>query len=133
MSENGMNHRFTRTAKSFQDNFNDAFGEPAHPVCGHPIIRTPVIFVAEAKSQDIEGGLGQCAVQRIAAGRFDVRKSHPLAHGYACVTTGETWQFLRLDPDGIVYDNQRLFLIDVGQILAAFMHAVTENAAVAAA
>jgi hypothetical protein len=98
-----------------------------------PIIRAPVIIVVEAKRQDIEAGLGQCAAQMIAARRFDVRQRRPLARVYGCVTTGEDWQFLRLDDSTIVYDTNRLYRNDVGRILAAFMHVVRENAAVAAA
>jgi hypothetical protein len=98
-----------------------------------PIIRAPVIFVVEAKKQDIAAGLGQCAAQMIAARRFDVRQRRPLARVYGCVTTGEVWQFLRLDEELILYDTHRLFVDDIGRILAAFMHVVTENAAVAAA
>jgi hypothetical protein len=98
-----------------------------------PVIRAPVIFVVEAKRQDIAAGLGQCAAQMIAARRFDVRHGHPLAHVYGCVTTGEVWQFLRLDDEGIIYDTHRFFLDDIGRILAAFLHVVSENAAVIAA
>jgi hypothetical protein len=98
-----------------------------------PILRAPVIFVVEAKKQDIASGLGQCAAQMIAARRFDVRQRRPLARVYGCVTTGEDWQFLRLDDSSIVYDTNRMYRNDLGRILAAFMHVVTENAAVAAA
>jgi hypothetical protein len=98
-----------------------------------PIIRAPVMFVVEAKRQDIAGGIGQCAAQMIAARRFDVRSGRPTARVYGCVTTGDDWQFLRLDDSVITYDTTRLYRNDVGRILAAFLHAVAENAAVAAA
>lgn len=98
-----------------------------------PILRAPVMFVVEAKRQDIEGGLGQCAAQMVAARRFDVRHGRPLAKVFGCVTTGEDWQFLRLDENTITYDTNRLYRNDVGRILASFLHAVAENVAVAAA
>jgi hypothetical protein len=56
-----------------------------------------------------------------------------MARVYGCVTTGEDWQFLRLDDSAIVYDTNRMYRNDLGRILAAFIHVVTENAAVAAA
>jgi hypothetical protein len=102
----------------------------ANPV---PIIRAPVIFVVEAKRQDIEGGLGQCAALMVAARRFNVRQGRPLARVYGCVTTGEDWQFLRIEDSVITYDTTRLYRNDVGRLLAAFLHVVAENAAVAAA
>jgi hypothetical protein len=97
-----------------------------------PIIRAPVMFVVEAKKQDIAGGIGQCAAQMIAARRFNVRNARPLARVYGCVTTGEVWQFLRLDERVVSYHTNRLFLDDVGLILSAFLHTVTENIALAA-
>ncbi|HEV3436092.1 MAG TPA: hypothetical protein VG122_01960 [Gemmata sp.] len=98
-----------------------------------PIIRAPAIFVVEAKRQDIAAGLGQCAAQMIAARWFDVRQGRPLARVYGCVTTGEDWQFLRLDESTITYDTTRMYRNDLGRILASFMHVVAENAAVIAA
>jgi hypothetical protein len=98
-----------------------------------PILRAPVICVVETKRQDREAALGQCAAQMIAARRFDVRQRRPLSRVYGCVTTGEDWQFLRLDDTTIVYDTNRMYRNDVGRILAAFMHVVRENTAVAAA
>jgi hypothetical protein len=97
-----------------------------------PIIRAPVMFVVEAKKQDIAGGIGQCAAQMIAARRFNVRNGRPLARVYGCVTTGEVWQFLRLDDQVITYDTERFFLHDIGILLAAFLHTVNENIALAA-
>lgn len=99
-----------------------------------PIIRAPAVFVVEAKRQDIAGGLGQCAALMVAARRFNVRHGRPTATVYGCVTTGEDWQFLRLADDPVItYDTTRLYRSDLGRILAAFLHAVAENAAVAAA
>lgn len=98
-----------------------------------PIIRAPVFLIVEAKKQDIEGGLGQCAALMVAARRFNVRNGRPLARVYGCVTTGEDWQFLRLDDAVLTYDTARLYRSDLGRILAVFLHAVRENAAFAAA
>jgi hypothetical protein len=97
-----------------------------------PIIRAPVVFVVEAKKQDIAGGIGQCAAQMIAARRFSLRNGQPLARVYGCVTTGEDWQFLRLDDSVITYDTVRMYRSDLGRILAAFLHTIAENIAIAA-
>lgn len=94
-----------------------------------PIIRAPAFFVVEAKKQDIEGGLGQCAAQMIAARRFNVRNGKAPARVYGCVTTGEVWQFLRLDDSVVTCDTHRLYLDDVGLILAVFRQAIAENVA----
>lgn len=98
-----------------------------------PVIRAPVVAVVEAKRQDIAGGLGQCMAQMVAARMFNERHGRPNARVYGCVTTGEDWQFLRLDGDVISYDTTRLYRSDLGRILAAFLEIVAVNRAVAAA
>ena len=40
---------------------------------------------------------------------------------YGCVTTGEDWQFLRLDGQAVIIDTTRRYINDVGSILAAFL------------
>ena len=64
---------------------------------------------------------------------FDERHGRPNVRVYGCVTTGEDWQFLRLDGDVISYDTTRLYRSDLGRILAAFLEIVAVNRAVAAA
>src|SRR5437868_4582218 len=56
-----------------------------------PALRAPLLIVVEAKKNDIEEGLAQCAAQMIAARLFNERHKEPLALIYGCVTTGETW------------------------------------------
>ena len=98
-----------------------------------PILRAPVITVVEAKRQDIVGGLGQCAAQMIAARRFDLRHGRPVERVYGCVTTGELWQFLRLEGTSVTYDTHRYHLRDLDQLLAALLSVVAEHPATAAA
>jgi hypothetical protein len=62
-----------------------------------PRLRSPLLAVVEAKRNDIEGGLGQCAAQMIAVQLFNERAGEAEKPIFGCVTTGEDWQFLRLD------------------------------------
>ncbi len=82
-------------------------------------LRAPIAAVVEAKKNDIEAGLGPCVAQMVAAAAFnhETGKFWPI-HG--CVTTGEVWQFLRLDGDEARIDRRRYYLDDVGGILGAF-------------
>ena len=52
--------------------------------------------IVEAKRNDIDGGLGQCVAQMVAAAVYNDRAGQPPAAVYGCVTTGEDWQFLGL-------------------------------------
>ena len=71
----------------------------------------------EAKRGDIELGLGQCAAQMAAARIFNERAG---ATGpvYGAVTTGEAWQFLRLDGATLTLHTERLFVDNLGGLLA---------------
>ena len=81
-------------------------------------LRAPLVTVLEAKKGDIEASLGQCVAQSVAARLFNERAgavSRPL---FGCVTSGEDWQFLRLEGEEIIIDRKRLYIDNVGGILA---------------
>ena len=89
-----------------------------------PRLRAPLLAVLEAKRNDIEGGLGQCAAQMVAAQMFNERAGRPGRPVYGCVTTGEDWQFLRLDGSELLIDPMRRYINQVGAVLAALLAAV---------
>jgi hypothetical protein len=84
-----------------------------------PRLRAPVLTVVEAKKNDIEAGLGQCVAQMVAAQVYNERSGQPLPAIYGCVTTGENWQFLRLAGTDVTIGQGRLYIDNVGGILAA--------------
>jgi hypothetical protein len=83
-----------------------------------PPLRAPIAAVVEAKKNDVEGGLGQCVAQMVAAREFNAATRDP-APIYGCVTTGEAWQFLRLTGDAVELDRRRFYLDNVAGILGA--------------
>ena len=90
-----------------------------------PIIEAPVFALVEAKKQDIEGGLGQCAAQMIAAQRFN-RRHNLESVVYGCVTSGETWQFLKLESNSLLIDQNRYYL-DRLETLLGVLSAIIES------
>ena len=94
-----------------------------------PRLRAPLVAVVEAKKNDIDLGLGQCTAQMVAAQVYNERSGQPLPAIYGCVTTGEDWQFLRLVGTLVTIDQKRLYIDNVGGILAALQasieHALT--------
>ncbi|MDB5349406.1 MAG: hypothetical protein JWN86_653 [Planctomycetota bacterium] len=86
-----------------------------------PPLRSPIITVVEAKKNDIEGGIGQCAAEMVAAQLFNRAEGRGPFPMHGCITTGEVWQFLRLTEaaDIVEIDARRYYLDDVGAILAA--------------
>jgi hypothetical protein len=85
-----------------------------------PIVEAPVFALVEAKKQDIEGGLGQCAAQMVAAWRFNQQHKLSLPAVYGCVTSGETWQFLRLEDNRLTIDQTRYYLDRLELLLGVF-------------
>lgn len=86
-----------------------------------PPLHAPVMTVVEAKKNDIEIGLGQCIAQMVAARIFNERSARGDTPVYGCVTTGETWQFLRLAGQLALLHRRRYYLDNVGNVLAAFL------------
>jgi hypothetical protein len=93
-----------------------------------PRLRAPLVTVLEAKKGDIEAGLGQCVAQMVGAALFNERAGLPRRRLFGCVTTGEDWQFLRLETGVVTVDSTRLFLDNLGGILASLKAALASPA-----
>lgn len=86
-----------------------------------PPLRAPVLAVVEAKRNDVEAGMGQCIAQMVGARRFNDAAGRTAVPVFGCVTTGEAWQFLKLEPDTAVLHQRRLYLIELPLILGALL------------
>lgn len=89
-------------------------------------LRAPIATVVEAKKNDIEGGLGQCVAQMVAADRFNRDAGRDGVPIFGCVTTGEAWQFIRLSGTEALLDRRRLYVDNVGAILATIQAIIAE-------
>ena len=85
-----------------------------------PILKSPIIALVEAKKNDIDLGLGQCIAQMFASLIFNRKNNNNLETVFGCVTTGETWQFLKLENNVVSVDNERYYLSQVEKILGIF-------------
>lgn len=92
-----------------------------------PVLHGPILTIVEAKKNDVEAGLGQCAAQMIAARLFNEREGCPDKPVFGCVTTGEAWQFLRLRPTALEIDALRYYIDNLGGILAAIQAMIAEH------
>jgi hypothetical protein len=91
-----------------------------------PLLRAPIITIVEAKKNDVEGGLGQCAAQMVGARLLNQKEGLAEATVFGCVTTGEAWQFLRLRDTELAIDKERYYIDSVGAILAVFQAIIAE-------
>ncbi len=92
-----------------------------------PPLHAPLMTVVEAKKNDVEAGLGQCIAQMVAARRFNEAAGRGTNPVYGCVTTGETWQFLRMADRVALLDRPRYYLDSVSRILGV-LRAMYEDA-----
>ncbi|MEH1997730.1 MAG: hypothetical protein V7L00_02955 [Nostoc sp.] len=81
------------------------------------ILTAPVITVVEAKKENINAGLGQCAAEMVAAQIFNKQAATEIKIIYGAVTTGSIWQFLKLEKQTLTIDLSEYYLKDVNKIL----------------
>ena len=96
-----------------------------------PPLHAPIVTVVEAKKNDIEVGLGQCIAQMVAGRKFNEGAGRAISPVYGCVTTGETWQFLRLADQTALLNRDRYYLNNVSGILGV-LQAIYQDAVKAA-
>jgi hypothetical protein len=87
-------------------------------------IQAPVFALVEAKRNDIKEGLGQCVAQMVGADIFNKDEGNGIDRVYGCVTTGEDWQFLKLEEQVIVINPARYYLSDLQRILWMFQSVI---------
>jgi hypothetical protein len=89
-------------------------------------INYPIIQVVEAKKNDLEIGIPQCAAQMVGARIFnEKREVHP-SFIYGCVTTGDEWLFMRLTGNELLIDTRKYYLVEIGELLALFVQIIDE-------
>ena len=71
----------------------------------------------EAKKENINGGLGQCVAEMLAARIFNEREGNQISTIYGAVTSGTNWRFLKLKEQVIEIDLTEYYLRDVNKIL----------------
>lgn len=81
------------------------------------IVTAPVITIIEAKKENINAGLGQCAASMVAAQIFNQQAAIEIKTIYGAVTTGSIWQFLKLEGQVLTIDLSEYYLKDVNKIL----------------
>ncbi|MBL7787420.1 MAG: hypothetical protein JNM36_16060 [Chitinophagales bacterium] len=69
-----------------------------------PYVEAPIISLTEAKDEDMDWGMAQCAAQMYGAMLFNEAERRPITTIYGCATDGIEWRFMKL--------HQQLYTID---------------------
>lgn len=91
------------------------------------MVTAPVITVVEAKKENINAGLGQCAASMVAAQIFNEQTTTEIKTIYGAVTTGSIWQFLKLEGQILSIDLSEYYLKDVNQILGILASSISQG------
>ncbi len=89
-------------------------------------IVAPMIAIAEAKNENIKGGLGQCIAAMVAAKLFNQRASNDIEIIYGVVTNGTNWKFLTLEGNTVFIDSIEYYIKEVDKILGILLKPIQE-------
>lgn len=86
-------------------------------------VNFPIFQIVEAKKNDMEEGIRQCAAQLVGARVFNQKKGIQLEKLYGCSTTGDAWQFIELS-DKIYVDIHKYYLGELDELLGVLLHII---------
>ena len=86
----------------------------------------PIFHIVQAKKNDIEIGISQCAAQLIGAQKFNARKGIEIDVLYGCVTTANNWMFLKLENQVLWVDTKMYYFDKISEVLGVFQIIIDE-------
>jgi hypothetical protein len=90
-------------------------------------IQSPILAIIEAKDNDIQRGIPQCAAQMYAARICNEENNTSQTTIWGCVTTGTDWQFLCLIDHTIYVHLQLYYLNQVPELLGILQYIVDSS------
>ncbi|MBJ7900446.1 MAG: hypothetical protein GC158_11125 [Cyanobacteria bacterium RI_101] len=88
------------------------------------VLKAPIVTLVEAKKEDLNGGLGQCVAEMVAAQYFNRQEGNVIPVIYGAVTSGTVWKFLKLINNQVFIDLKEYYLDNLGQILGILVSAI---------
>jgi hypothetical protein len=82
-------------------------------------INAPIMQLVEAKRNDVESGIAQCAAQMIGAQKYNEKRKYSSNEIYGCITTGDDWLFMRLN-NKLEIDTKKYYLGNLPELLGIF-------------
>lgn len=87
-------------------------------------ISFPIFQIVEAKKNDLDEGIKQCASQLLGAKIFNEKKGIRTPKIYGCTTTGDDWIFLELNENHLTIDNRKYYLVEIKELLGVFQYII---------
>lgn len=90
------------------------------------VIETRIMTIVEAKNNHIRVGLGQCIAEMYAAKLFNHRQDTQYNRVHGAVTTGGNWEFVQLDSNLVVIDEDDYHISQLDIFLGIFRSILME-------
>ena len=90
-------------------------------------IRSPVVTLVEAKKENINSGLGQCAAEMVAAQLFNEQEGNNIPTIYGVVTSGNIWKFMKLEKQVLSIDFIEYYLQNIPKILGILLTEISAS------
>jgi hypothetical protein len=88
------------------------------------VLEAPVVMMVEAKPENLNAGLGECAAEMMAAQIFNQQPDKVI---YGCVTNGELWKFLKLHATDLTIDLEAYGIEPLERLLGILIHLACEG------
>jgi hypothetical protein len=89
-------------------------------------ISYPIFALIEAKRNDFDLGIDQCAAQMYGAYLYNKKFKQNVPIIYGCVTTADEWLFLRLENNIIFIDTEKYFIKEIEILLGILQFIVSQ-------
>lgn len=90
-------------------------------------IQAPAVIIIEAKKENLNGGLGQCIAEMVAAQKFNAANGILIPTIFGSVTSGTTWKFLKLEDNLVTIDLTEYPIPPVDLILGFLMWMISPD------
>ncbi len=87
-------------------------------------INFPIMQLVEAKNNDIQIGIPQCAAQMVGAKVYNTQNETNIDTVYGCVTTADAWLFMKLENNMLFIDKRKYYLNELGELLSIFQRII---------
>ncbi|MEM9884476.1 MAG: hypothetical protein AAF849_01185 [Bacteroidota bacterium] len=86
------------------------------------LLEAPIVAFTEAKDEDLDYGVAQCAAQMIGAQRFNAKAKENINAIWGCSTTAGEWKFLKLIDQTLYVDINSYYIDRVEKLLGVFTY-----------
>ena len=83
------------------------------------LLQAPIFMLMEAKEENMDAGIAQCAAQMMGAMLFNERENSSISTIYGCTTIGNMWRLMKLKDNKLHLDKNYYYIDNVGILLGA--------------